>query len=82
MDGVVCSAHEAAHLKQLCGAGFKLVTPGIRPVGSDIGDQRRIMTPQDAIAAGVDYMVIGRPITRSDSPTQMLQQINESLKGL
>lgn len=82
LDGVVCSAHEAAHLKQLCGAGFKLVTPGIRPVGSDIGDQRRIMTPQDAIAAGVDYMVIGRPITRSDSPTQMLQQINESLKGL
>ncbi|MEI9597985.1 orotidine-5'-phosphate decarboxylase [Moellerella wisconsensis] len=82
LDGVVCSAHEAAHLKQLCGAGFKLVTPGIRPIGSDIGDQRRIMTPQDAIAAGVDYMVIGRPITRSDSPTQMLKQINESLKGL
>lgn len=82
LDGVVCSAHEAVRLKELCGNNFKLVTPGIRPIGSDIGDQRRIMTPQDAVKAGVDYMVIGRPITRSDDPTLTLQQINQSIKEL
>lgn len=68
-------------LKSLCGRDFKLVTPGIRPVGSDVGDQRRIMTPQDALQAGVDYMVIGRPITRSDNPALALQQINQSIKA-
>lgn len=82
LDGVVCSAHEAQRLKQLCGTDFKLVTPGIRPTGSDVGDQRRIMTPQDAVKAGVDYMVIGRPITRSENPTVTLQQINQSIEGL
>lgn len=82
LDGVVCSAHEAQRLKQLCGADFKLVTPGIRPTGSEVGDQRRIMTPQDAVKAGVDYMVIGRPITRSENPTGTLQQINQSIEGL
>lgn len=82
LDGVVCSAHEAQRLKQICGADFKLVTPGIRPMGSDVGDQRRIMTPQDAVKAGVDYMVIGRPITRSENPTATLQQINQSIEGL
>ena len=82
LDGVVCSAHEAKRLKHLCGTDFKLVTPGIRPVGSDVGDQRRIMTPQEAVEAGVDYMVIGRPITRSDNPTLTLQDINLSIKEL
>ncbi|EHZ6871728.1 orotidine-5'-phosphate decarboxylase [Providencia rettgeri] len=82
LDGVVCSAHEAQRLKQICGVDFKLVTPGIRPMGSDVGDQRRIMTPQDAVKAGVDYMVIGRPITRSENPTTTLQQINQSIEGL
>ncbi|MBI6187954.1 orotidine-5'-phosphate decarboxylase [Providencia rettgeri] len=82
LDGVVCSAHEAQRLKQICGVDFKLVTPGIRPTGSDVGDQRRIMTPQDAVKAGVDYMVIGRPITRSENPTTTLQQINQSIEGL
>ncbi|EJD6081478.1 MULTISPECIES: orotidine-5'-phosphate decarboxylase [Providencia] len=82
LDGVVCSAHEAQRLKTLCGSDFKLVTPGIRPAGSEVGDQRRIMTPQDAIKAGVDYMVIGRPITRSENPALTLQQINQSIKGL
>ncbi|MDH2376524.1 orotidine-5'-phosphate decarboxylase [Providencia hangzhouensis] len=82
LDGVVCSAHEAQRLKQICGVDFKLVTPGIRPTGSDVGDQRRIMTPQDAVKAGVDYMVIGRPITRSENPTATLQQINQSIEGL
>ncbi|EKT56195.1 orotidine-5'-phosphate decarboxylase [Providencia sneebia] len=80
LDGVVCSAHEAQRLKLLCGDDFKLVTPGIRPVGSEVGDQRRIMTPQEALKVGVDYMVIGRPITRSDDPALALQKINESIK--
>lgn len=79
LDGVVCSAQEAAHFKQALGAAFKLVTPGIRPAGSDAGDQRRIMTPEQALAAGVDYMVIGRPVTQSADPAQMLKAINVSL---
>ncbi|WP_426577416.1 orotidine-5'-phosphate decarboxylase [Xenorhabdus stockiae] len=79
LDGVVCSAHEAQQLKAACGQEFKLVTPGIRPEGSDAGDQRRIMTPSQAIQAGVDYMVIGRPITRAENPALALQQINESI---
>ncbi|MCW2254610.1 orotidine-5'-phosphate decarboxylase [Providencia alcalifaciens] len=82
LDGVVCSAHEAARLKSLCGIDFKLVTPGIRPVGSEVGDQRRIMTPQEALKVGVDYMVIGRPITRSEDPALSLQQINQSIKDM
>ncbi|WP_140920829.1 orotidine-5'-phosphate decarboxylase [Limnobaculum xujianqingii] len=79
LDGVVCSAHEARHLKSLLGTKFQLVTPGIRPVGSDIGDQRRVMTPPQALDAGVDYMVIGRPITQSANPAQALQDILASL---
>ncbi|EHD21153.1 orotidine 5'-phosphate decarboxylase [Brenneria sp. EniD312] len=79
LDGVVCSAHEAQRLKQLCGEQFKLVTPGIRPAGSDVGDQRRIMTPRQAQRAGVDYMVIGRPITQSADPAQTLRDIRASL---
>ncbi|WPD75729.1 orotidine-5'-phosphate decarboxylase [Dickeya fangzhongdai] len=81
LDGVVCSAHEAVRLKQACGADFRLVTPGIRPAGSDAGDQRRIMTPQQAQQAGVDYMVIGRPITQSAEPAQTLKTILASLGG-
>ncbi|MEI7383916.1 orotidine-5'-phosphate decarboxylase [Pectobacterium versatile] len=79
LDGVVCSAHEAQRLKQVCGQAFKLVTPGIRPAGSDVGDQRRIMTPIQAQKAGVDYMVIGRPITQSVDPAQTLREIRASL---
>ncbi|MEI7075600.1 orotidine-5'-phosphate decarboxylase [Pectobacterium versatile] len=79
LDGVVCSAHEAQRLKQVCGQAFKLVTPGIRPAGSDVGDQRRIMTPIQAQQAGVDYMVIGRPITQSVDPAQTLREIRASL---
>ncbi|HKS33493.1 MAG TPA: orotidine 5'-phosphate decarboxylase / HUMPS family protein, partial [Enterobacteriaceae bacterium] len=79
LDGVVCSAQEAVHFKQTLGQAFKLVTPGIRPAGSDAGDQRRIMTPEQAQAAGVDYMVIGRPITQSAQPAHTLQAINATL---
>ena len=79
LDGVVCSAHEAQELKQLLGKEFKLITPGIRPIGSDAGDQRRIMTPKEAVDAGSDYLVIGRPITKAANPTDVLKAINESL---
>lgn len=79
LDGVVCSAHEATRLKNSCGKDFKLVTPGIRPEGSAAGDQRRIMTPVEAVQAGVDYMVIGRPITQSATPAETLRSILNSL---
>ncbi|MCE0811608.1 orotidine-5'-phosphate decarboxylase [Buttiauxella sp. S04-F03] len=79
LDGVVCSAQEAVRFKNELGQSFKLVTPGIRPVGSDAGDQRRIMTPQQAQTAGVDFMVIGRPITQSANPSQTLRDIRASL---
>ncbi|OON41200.1 orotidine 5'-phosphate decarboxylase [Izhakiella australiensis] len=80
LDGVVCSAQEAASFRQQFSADFKLVTPGIRPTGSDIGDQRRVMTPQQATQAGVDYMVIGRPITQSADPAATLHTILTSLQ--
>lgn len=80
LDGVVCSAQEAVRFKQAFGQPFKLVTPGIRPAGSEAGDQRRIMTPEQALSAGVDYMVIGRPVTQSNDPAQTLKMINTSLK--
>jgi len=79
LDGVVCSAQEAVRFKSALGNNFKLVTPGIRPQGSEAGDQRRIMTPEEALAAGVDYMVIGRPITQSADPALTLKAINISL---
>ncbi|MEH6711907.1 MAG: orotidine-5'-phosphate decarboxylase [Paraglaciecola polaris] len=79
LDGVVCSAQEAKVLKQTLGNDFMLVTPGIRPQGSDVGDQKRVMTPQDAMRVGVDYMVIGRPITQAQDPVAALNAINASI---
>ncbi|MBS1204539.1 MAG: orotidine 5-phosphate decarboxylase [Proteobacteria bacterium] len=79
LDGVVCSAQEAVRFKRELGKSFKLVTPGIRPLGSVAGDQRRIMTPEEAQLAGVDYMVIGRPVTQSADPAATLKAINASL---
>jgi orotidine-5'-phosphate decarboxylase len=79
LDGVVCSAWEAEHLKCSLGQNFKLVTPGIRPAGASLDDQQRIMTPKQAIDVGVDYLVIGRPITKAIDPHNVLQQINASI---
>ncbi len=79
LDGVVCSAQEASMLKAELGQEFKLVTPGIRPEGADVGDQKRIMTPTKAISQGSDYLVIGRPITQASDPFAVLEQINTSL---
>ncbi|MDX1301989.1 orotidine-5'-phosphate decarboxylase [Photobacterium sp.] len=79
LDGVVCSAQEASMLKTELGKEFKLVTPGIRPAGSAAGDQRRVMTPVEAVQAGSDYLVIGRPITQAVDPAAVLAEINKSL---
>ncbi|MZI92825.1 orotidine-5'-phosphate decarboxylase [Vibrio sp. CAIM 722] len=79
LDGVVCSAQEASVLKSNLGQEFKLVTPGIRPAGAAKGDQRRVMTPYDAVQAGSDYLVIGRPITQAENPAQVLIDINGTL---
>lgn len=79
LDGVVCSAQEASMLKSELGTEFKLVTPGIRPAGSAAGDQRRVMTPVEAVQAGSDYLVIGRPITQAADPAAVLAEINQSL---
>jgi orotidine-5'-phosphate decarboxylase len=75
MDGVVCSAEEASLLRRQSGREFALVTPGIRPEGAARNDQTRIATPVGALAAGSDYLVIGRPITRSADPLQTLRDI-------
>ena len=80
LDGVVCSAWEAESLKQTFGQDFKLVTPGIRPTGASVNDQKRIMTPEQAVEVGVDYLVIGRPITKADNPHAVLQDINSAIK--
>ena len=80
LDGVVCSPQEVEILRNACGEEFKLVTPGIRPIGADFGDQRRVMTPTAAVRAGSDYLVIGRPITKADNPVEILRSINASIR--
>jgi len=79
LDGVVCSAQEATMLKALCGTDFILVTPGIRLQQRADDDQKRVMTPNAAIRAGADYLVIGRPITQSADPRQTLIDISQNL---
>ena len=68
LRGVVASPHEIAAIRQACGSDFVILTPGIRPSGADAGDQRRTMTPREAIRAGADYIVVGRPITNAADP--------------
>ncbi len=82
LDGVVCSAQEASLLKSNLGKDFCLVTPGIRPVGAALDDQRRIVTPVDAIKNGSDYLVIGRPITQADNPAGICQAIYQDIESL
>jgi len=81
LDGVVCSAEEAKMLREQLGSNFLLITPGIRPEGSDRGDQSRVMTPLQAKEAGVSYIVVGRPITQSDSPLSVIQHINNQFSS-
>ena len=79
LDGVVCSAREAAMLRRECGRSFLLVTPGIRPAAGDAGDQQRVATPGAAVKDGVDYLVIGRPVTRAPDPLAALRAINDEI---
>lgn len=75
MDGVVCSAQEVVQLKASLGEEFKMITPGIRPSFAGNDDQTRIMTPEQALKAGSDYLVVGRPVTQADDPLRALEQI-------
>lgn len=81
LDGVVCSAHEVKMLRDNLGEEFKLVTPGIRPGGANNDDQKRVMTPAQAINAGSEYLVIGRPITQAADPGQALEDISEEISA-
>jgi orotidine-5'-phosphate decarboxylase len=76
LDGVVCSPREVTALRGACGTGFRLVTPGVRPAGAAMDDQRRVMTPADAMRAGASYLVVGRPITAAVDPRGSLDAIN------
>lgn len=68
MDGVVASPHEIEVIREACGSDFVIITPGVRPAGGDLGDQKRVMTPAEAVQKGADYLVIGRPITKANDP--------------
>lgn len=81
LDGVVCSGLEISSLRNLTGPDFKLVVPGIRPLGDDVADQKRVMTPEEAIKLSADYLVIGRPITEAKNQARALQNINRSIKA-
>lgn len=74
-DGLVCSPHEVAPLREMLGQSVKLVVPGIRPSGSPVGDQARVMTPREAVTAGADWIVVGRPITASKNPAASAAEI-------
>ena len=81
LDGIVCSAHEARFLRQHLPRDFLLVVPGIRLSADAQGDQKRVMNPRDALAAGADYLVIGRPITQAAHPRQALSQILTEIRN-
>jgi len=76
LDGVVASPHEIRAIRQECGPGFLIVTPGVRPADTALNDQQRVMTPAEAIRAGADYLVIGRPITAAPDPVKAADHIN------
>ena len=80
VDGIVCSPEEAASLRKIVGHQMVLVTPGIRPAGTASGDQKRIMTPARAIAAGSDYLVVGRPILEAGDPKAAAEAIQAEIK--
>ncbi len=80
LDGVVCSPLEVTALSRECREGFRFITPGIRPAGTQANDQKRITTPTDALKSGADYLVIGRPITAADDPLAALQAINAEIQ--
>ena len=80
MDGVVCSPHEIAPLRRALGRRVTIVTPGVRPPGADVGDQKRVLTPRQAMAAGADYLVIGRPIVQAADPAEAVRWIAADMR--
>ena len=79
LDGVVCSSHEIEAIREACGKDFVLMVPGIRPAGSNAGDQKRVMTPKNAMDKGATHLVIGRPISQADNPEQAAKDILNSI---
>ncbi|NOZ10097.1 MAG: orotidine-5'-phosphate decarboxylase [Gammaproteobacteria bacterium] len=79
LDGVVCSAHEASDLRERLGPEFLLVTPGIRPAGVPMNDQRRAVTPEEAVEFGADYLVVGRPVIQSVTPMSTVRDIQRAI---
>ena len=82
LDGIVCSPREASIVRERLGRSFLLVTPGVRPAGGRSADQKRIMTPRDALSAGADYLVIGRPVTAAADPLSALMSIEQEIIGV
>lgn len=81
LDGVVCSPREIALVRKACGPDFLIVTPGVRPAGAALGDQRRVMTPAEAVRAGANILVIGRPITGASDPAAAAKAIASEIEG-
>jgi len=82
LNGVVCSAHEINMIKNYCGRDFVLVVPGIRPSGSALGDQKRVMTPAEAAEKGADFIVVGRPVIMAENPAEAAKRINDELASV
>ena len=82
IGGIVASAHEAQSLRRNLGTGFAIVTPGVRPAGTDVGDQARVVTPAEAMAAGATHIVVGRPITGHSSPAEAAKRVLDELAGV
>lgn len=80
LDGVVASPHEIEPIRTVCGPDFIIITPGVRPAGADVGDQKRVMTPCEAVERGADYLVIGRPIIKADDPVRAAREIARELR--
>ena len=81
IDGIVCSAQEVDKIVNACGEDFITVCPGIRPLSSEVGDQKRVVTPADAIKKGAHYLVVGRPITKAENPKKAAQQIVDEIEN-
>jgi orotidine-5'-phosphate decarboxylase len=81
MDGVVASPHEVAAIRRACGRGFTVVTPGIRPASASPGDQKRVLTPGEAVAAGADYLVMGRPVLEARDPVAVVRDVAADMRA-
>ena len=81
IDGIVCSAQEVDKIVEVCGKDFVTVCPGIRPASSEVGDQKRVVTPRDAINRGAHYLVVGRPITKAENPKESAEKIVNEIEN-